>query len=92
MGDNLAVVGFLVYLAIAPVLGAVVGWILVRHRFARRLDDANERAAFLRAAAEDYATRLAGYQQREMRITWPDLGPGALVESERRTALAKRAR
>jgi hypothetical protein len=90
VGDPLAATAFLAYLAAAPVLGAILGAILGRQRLARRLDDANERADFLRAAAADYAQRLAGYQHRETRITLPDLHPG-LAHREAREALLERA-
>lgn len=67
----------------------MLGWVLARSRFLGRIDEAkarlseaNERAHFLRAVSEDYGKRLAGYQQRETRITWPDFGP-ALGEKAR---------
>jgi hypothetical protein len=73
MGDIVSTWAFFGYLVAAPALGAMVSHFLARGRMVRRLADAHERAAFLRTIAEDYATRLAGYQQRETRITLPSI-------------------
>jgi hypothetical protein len=77
-----AVLAYLAYLIVAPVLGAVIGAGIGWIRFTRRLGEATERADFLRVAAEGYHRRLVAYEERETRITSPDLGP----------ALARRAR
>jgi 2-methylcitrate dehydratase PrpD len=56
---------FLVYLAAAPILGALLGWQLTARLYRRRVAILHERAALLQVTVSGYWARLTGYDKKE---------------------------